>query len=385
MTKPHKNNSDDFPEFYLSRLKHYAGEWVNKYSAIQIERVVLYRYDTDPYDLIISVTKRRSDHLSQKVSKDSPPLQYAIVFEISNCIELPIPENPKDIACIEFMKDCEQTHRYNSFNRPHPFLNSAFCKVYGNQTIKDFRKEWVFYYQRPGDNLHPNIQADKPFLILYDSKVSVEEADLVEPDVKKIDAIIRSLRFYPESDSEIKIQELRKEAKPAPCKSLGFKNNRTKEWKTFIKILQEPPHIFSIGSSSEYDADRKILSNIDRKLKKNFLSKECGLQIPKGFKTYERCPKEGKGIYKFKFQNIYGEENKKSKYDSLSKPELIAEIRNLSEKFQNITKDIELNDDPLLKIVREKNSNSLNTASKVALEKKWLTREDLTDIINPTS
>jgi len=206
MSKPHKNFIDPFIELHHQGLYEYAQDWIKKYKNIQIKRVVLYRYDTDLYDLIISIERKRTDSLSQiereknvslskRVSEDSHPVLYAIVFEISNCLKTTYPieyldypsnmeyvttgsqKDLQDITCIEFMKDCYQAYWYKSHNRPHPFLNSNFRDMVYTPPPehRNFRKDWRFFYQRPDDTLNPNILTTKPPLVLYDCERSVEK------------------------------------------------------------------------------------------------------------------------------------------------------------------------------------------------------------------
>lgn len=303
MSKPHKKNPEDFPEFYPTRLMDYADEWVGNYSAIQIERVVLYRYNTKPYAFIKSIAKRRTDELSKSLCKDSHPVQYAIVFKISNCVEtldtypedylyypsnikyvsedaakgtpienllpspenpediLPIPEDPEDIACIEFMKDCKQAYRYDSYNRPHPFLDPAFRKVYKTQAIEDFKKEWVFFYKRPNDHLDPNILTDKPFWVLYGADVRpiqspkvIELLKKVRPEIESIFAEIKKVGFTSQVIDE-------KEWMKAALNQ--FDNNNFEYIKR--EYLEDKQIYFFSGGQEKRDFIGKVLKEIIKK------------------------------------------------------------------------------------------------------------------------
>ena len=186
MSRPNQSKPEAFPELNTQNLKEYAEEWVGRYPSIKIDRVTLYRYDTTLQDLFVSVAKKKNAKLHKAAVKAFVPVQYAIVFAISDCSgipenELEYPYNieyegtPENIECIKLMKDCHQSYNYTSFGRPHPFLDSAFIKkVITHTPIKDFRKEWGFYYTRPKDKKPLYVLKNKAFLILYDPTISIE-------------------------------------------------------------------------------------------------------------------------------------------------------------------------------------------------------------------
>ena len=99
------------------------------------------------------------------------------------------------------------------------------------------------------------------------------------------DEFIRDLTVYYENDSEIKIKRPGKEIKSCPYHIIGFRSNRTKEFKTLIKILQNHPHIYH----GKYSKDRKLLNEIDKKLKMFFV-KEFAIEMPSKVKTYGSSP-----------------------------------------------------------------------------------------------
>ena len=205
MPKTHRNNSEDnFPEFNLTPLQHYAKEWVDDNPKIQIERIILYRYNTTHQDMIRNDADEKFDKIKSRES-----IQYAVVFKISNCENTKVYEDeilngicvnladcdidpdkeihirvdlteedisPGDDECMKFMKKCRQAHKVRG--RYHPFLNSGFQNpVYKRGTTGDFRKEWIFDFKRPKDKLSGAFLVNKPCLVLYERKRKKELPD----------------------------------------------------------------------------------------------------------------------------------------------------------------------------------------------------------------
>lgn len=178
MSQPHNNPTDAFPELHTYKLEEYAAEWVEKYSSIQIDRVLLYRCNVSIQDR----TGEKFDNTQPRI-----PSQYAVVFEISNCNDVeetiyinihgrkivenilefhPIDYPTEDDDCTRFMKYCRQVSKYKIGG--HPFLNSAFPpQVYKKSEPEKFYKEWLFFYKRENDQLSEIILKEKRPLILF--------------------------------------------------------------------------------------------------------------------------------------------------------------------------------------------------------------------------
>lgn len=190
---------------------------------------------------------------------------------------------------------------------------------------------------------------------------------------KDYEAFIRSLRVSYKNDLEIKIQEPGKPTKEPPCESLGFRDNRTREWKTLLEILQNKNHCYCVGlaHTKEYDQNRNILKQINIKLMKSF-SKIFNIQIPKNFQLYELDPSEKPGTYRFKFQIKDNDDNidKKalSKYYGYRDKKLLSKIDVLHKEYRKNPSDPKLTKD-------------LTEALKVAFHKGLKTQEEIVDIL----
>ncbi len=201
----------------------------------------------------------------------------------------------------------------------------------------------------------------------------------ITPKSEQLEDFIKRLEFFYENDSEIKIKEPGKRAKSFGFDSLGFKNNQTKQWKSLIELLNDPNHEFALGragkkNSSEsktYYARRNILSSLNKKLIE-FLRKEYSLQIPEGYKLYEKCPEKGSGIYKFKFNILkesYSPKRLEAQFEALTHLELTEEVENLCKKFKK-TQD-------------EKYEAKFVAATKVALRKGFLSEAQVKEKLEP--
>ena len=69
-----------------------------------------------------------------------------------------------------------------------------------------------------------------------------------------------------------------------------------------LQLIRTPGYVGSLGSSkgTEYDSNLKRRTEINTKLIV-VLKKEFGIELPEGFKVYERCKGEASGTYRLKF------------------------------------------------------------------------------------
>jgi hypothetical protein len=163
---------------------------------------------------------------------------------------------------------------------------------------------------------------------------------------EEYETFVRSLRVTYESTYEISIQEPGKSPKLYTCNSLGFRDEKTKEWKTLCRIISDRPHSFDVGPAyfgpaesrqrvPAYDSNRKLLENINKKLVA-FLNATYKLDIPSSFKLYEKdLTGEHGGTYKFIFL-AEGESARETSAEPLefkTREDLRAEIKKLCSSY----------------------------------------------------
>jgi len=137
-------------------------------------------------------------------------------------------------------------------------------------------------------------------------------------EIKDPDSFMCDLKVSYLDNTEVKIQYKGKR-KNYTCESMGFRDCNTEEWKTFLKILEATDydyreHNYCLGPAhyinkethtreriGEYDRKLNLLKEIDKKIIA-FLAKQYNVTFPAGFKSYERQPAKGNGVYSFKFQ-----------------------------------------------------------------------------------
>jgi hypothetical protein len=181
------------------------------------------------------------------------------------------------------------------------------------------------------------------------------------------DAFIRSLKVFFKDNTEVTIQYDGKR-KNYTCESIGFRDSNTKAWKTFLEILQESEHVYSLGPAhiinkeiqqktriKEYDSRLKLLQEIDEKLKA-FLSEKYKIKFPPDFKLYEPQPAKGAGVYSFKFQIPSSKQSYKTKDQALKRLKTLAQGGVLSEKINEAVEtamEAGANKDEVFKITKD--------------------------------
>ena len=193
--------------------------------------------------------------------------------------------------------------------------------------------------------------------------------------------IVRSLKFYVGNEGEVKIQEPGKKPKTFNYESLGF-YSLTDEWRWFITVIEGPEHFYNYGPArkgheriKEYERNRSRLKQIDKKLI-GFLKKEYHLDPPERFKTFEKAPEEGSGVYKFKFQI----ENKidKSKYSEYTDKDLLDEIMKLNKRMNRISHRNEPSSETSYAAIFD----PLSAAATHAKARGLINNKDMLDILN---
>lgn len=187
----------------------------------------------------------------------------------------------------------------------------------------------------------------------------------IQPETK-YQSFIQGLRVSYANDKEIKIQEPGKSAVPYDCRTLGFKNERTEQWKTLLRLLQGFDHKFRFRT----EAERKILPEINQKLVTAFM-KFFRLDIPNDFKLYEKDYSEKKAFV-FKFQ--VGE----TKITEDDRTRTLDKLEKLSKDYKKAS-----NGEDQQSILAE-----MKPYLKKAKEQEWLTEDearDLLSIYNPNA
>jgi hypothetical protein len=123
--------------------------------------------------------------------------------------------------------------------------------------------------------------------------------ELSEPEAEQF---VRSLRVKYVNDTEVTVQRPNESPAPYTYANFGCKRNDTKEWKALQSSIEGPDHLFRTHKRGvKPDAQRKILNEIDSKLK-SFFHKEFSVRLSDDFKTFVLVPAEGVGVYQFKFK-----------------------------------------------------------------------------------
>jgi hypothetical protein len=165
MSKPHKNNPNDFSEFNLNQLERYARKWVKKYSVIQIERIILYRLDTEAVE-----------GLQEWLTREVSITKYALVFEFSGCEHINFKTGKTDLEIKPYNEKCKVALRGILYadqlasQGTHQLFDDFFPKtVYDkkNMPTDDYYKNWTTILKRPDEPLPTYILTDEPHWILY--------------------------------------------------------------------------------------------------------------------------------------------------------------------------------------------------------------------------
>lgn len=217
--------------------------------------------------------------------------------------------------------------------------------------------------------------------VLFSARAPAKYSEATEGAEKRIpndyENFVRKLRISCQSDSEIKIQAPGRLGKTYSCSSLGFRDEKTQEWKTLLDILQDPDHLYNIGQAykssggdkqrvKHYDNQLKRLNQISIKLSR-FISKTYNRQMPKDFKIYEHHKSEKPGTYRFKFQ--VADDSLKNKYNRYSNEQLLSEI----EAFQEKNKQ-----QPLDQIEKDK----VNDLLTIANQRRLISKEKIETIFD---
>jgi len=345
-----KDNHPDTFSLKLEPLKVYAKRWVNKIRdklpGVPVERITLYHYSS-PYEI------RREQH----------PVKYCIVFDIPGEI-LPDPETAdshidKIISGDRSIYDLLEC--YQTIHNQDPYLSlidAGFSDVYFHKPDENFKGEWVFFTRRLAEG-NQGVMSQEPCWVLFDLKSMTEKpqqmravavdqsaaprsltADrAMSPEQTDPETFIRSLQISYLDDTEVTIL-CKGKRKNYNCDSIGFRDSKTDEWKTFLEILKAVDneyrdHTYRLGPAyytdketqqkarvGKYDSKLKLLQEISKKLLL-FLAKQYNIGFPTRFKLYERKHTEGSGVYCFKFRIPSHKPSYKTKDQALSRLQML--------------------------------------------------------------
>jgi hypothetical protein len=341
------------------------------------------------HDYIVKITLHHAPFHSY--NENYHPIKYLV------CFHVPDPDGKDEYLCasIRVFKNYFEAPGWPDERSGLPVElwrdDSFFVDVYQGHA-KGGREEWEF--RAISEIPHEWIEE---FWVLFDrsdqdsakeqcvkgiTEIRGPSSAIQSPEAHTCGEFVRGLRFFYENDNEVKIQEPGKKPKIYDYDRMGFSSVEADGWKYFVRIIRGPDHYCKYGPSKTgnqkvkaYDAKRSRLTEINKKLVR-FFAKEYDLEIPQGFKTFERAIEEGPGVQKFKFQI----ENrvKKSKYEEYSKEALLDEISGLTKQMY-----MAFNSDDLSKQSKTNEiSDSLAVAVAQAKEKGWISNSDLPDILN---
>jgi len=235
------------------------------------------------------------------------------------------------------------------------------------------KEELGLYIDEVKDYLEQVVKIRPPVMLFPDA--SCHKNEITDQDY---DNTIRKTAIYPENDSQIKIQPPGKEAKDVTHQTLGFRSNKTKTWRDFIGILQNPPHLYH----ADADKKRKRIDEIGKKILKH-LTQELQIQSPQGYKVYEKCREEGSGVYKLKFQIRQDEEAKTSlelTYEKLQDDELIDTVFALGKKIRTKKHEPVINEKEHARQMQQLETK-FQTGSIVALKKGLMKDAEIIDAL----
>lgn len=229
-----------------------------------------------------------------------------------------------------------------------------------------FKMVEVEEYERTHGLIPQNPQTEPVDLSTIPNSSTPDSA--ASPEQIDPEAFIRSLQVFHVDNTTIKIQYKRKST-DYTCKSIGFRDSKTKAWVTFLEILQSKDHFYKLGPANYYDEGlrkkvpvkeysrrKALLKEIKKKLL-YFLSKQYGVVFPPRVKLYELQPTQGDGVYLFLFQIPLDKPSYKTKDQALRLLETLIQEEASTEKIQQATEtamDAGATQDEVFEIVKDR-------------------------------
>jgi len=180
-----------------------------------------------------------------------------------------------------------------------------------------FKTVDVVKYLNEYNQSHPLLSEENQNKIAAPQKKAAQELKQEDDEIKDYEDFISSLQVSYIDNTEVKVQYKGKRMNYT-CESIGFRNCKTEEWKTFLRILEDTDHVYRLGPAyfndnkihqkvriNNYDSRLNLLKEINKKLV-SFLTQQYKINFPSKFKLYERKLTQGKGAYSFKFQILSG-------------------------------------------------------------------------------
>jgi hypothetical protein len=164
----------------------------------------------------------------------------------------------------------------------------------------------IYYYYKSSKFLQwaqtngYKIPSEVKCLLNPSSESARDETESVKQE-EHFDAFITSLRISYENDSQINIHLPGKPKVSVTAQSLGFLNETGKTWNDFLRVLQDSPDHLFYSDSSNNDASRQRLKEINNKLL-TYFSETYNLSPPDRYKLYKLAREKGPGVYRFNFK-----------------------------------------------------------------------------------
>lgn len=156
--------------------------------------------------------------------------------------------------------------------------------------------------------------------------------------LKHYEDFVRKMKVLSENEEHIRIQIPGRSAKPYSYTAFAFQRPTDIAWQTLLHILNSPGHSYNVGPAHKhFDGNRQRIRDYDRARRRldqisdkfiGFVQKTFGLQVPKGFKFYEKRKNHKPGTLGFKFQIPDGS----TPYDRITNEELLIKIEHCDRK-----------------------------------------------------
>jgi len=200
-----------------------------------------------------------------------------------------------------------------------------------------------------------------------------------------LEEFFRNLRVSYKDNETVAIQEpgKGKERKIYGFSSMYFKNQQTKEWKTFLDIIKRPDLSYDLGPAYRYHDEgsgikkripiknyfnnRQVLREIDNKLKK-FFRKEFGIDMPQNTHIYSKAETEKGGVYRLKFKPD-------TAIDAVAPDANEAEVIRMIKGFSLTSETRQLTPDEKMTFARY---------IEIAKKRGYMTPEEILDLYDPS-
>ncbi len=211
----------------------------------------------------------------------------------------------------------------------------------------------------------------------------VQDQSLVNVPIQKIksdydiEVLVKEIRISPVNDNGIEIQE----APGKKWKSVDISTWGPKAPGVLIRYLGQsitPPHTFTIGQTDNMDNSRNLLVEIEKKIIRAFPD-HLSSKLPKGYRLSMRIKGEPAGTRKFKFKVISRDDQ--TKFDRLSKDEILNEIGKAADSITVIRYDTVLDDQAANEFIKRALGKIKDLI--ISAKKKGVAQKDIDHYIKP--